>query len=382
MSRTRVAVVVLGLVVAGCGGSGGGHASTTSTTSTTTTTAPPSTTAAPTTSTTSAGPRLSAVRLRLTKVAGLTQPLAMTWCPGDPQPYVAQKTGQVRRLDGTTVLDLSGSVTGGGEQGLLGIACSPDGAAFYASYTDRGGDSRLDRFARATDGRITGGTNLLLTRQPAPNHNGGNILFGPDGLLWYGLGDGGGADDRFNHAQKPGDRLGSIMRLDPAKPEPQIVIKGARNPWRWSFDRATHDLWIGDVGQGTIEEVDKLAAGSIDGANLGWPAFEGTNRYRKDVAPPPGAVPPVFQYDHSQGQSIAGGYVYRGKAIPALVGAYLFADTYVGQLRAIAVRGQKTIDQRDLGSVPGRLVASFAEDPAGEVYVLSLAGGIYRLDAA
>ncbi|MCU1374450.1 MAG: hypothetical protein JWO68_1736, partial [Actinomycetia bacterium] len=225
------------------------------------------------------------------------------------------------------------------------------------------------------------GRNVLSIDQPAANHNGGNIIFGPDRKLWYGLGDGGGANDQFNNAQKTTDLLGDMLRFDPTSTaRPEVVITGLRNPWRFSFDRATGDLWIGDVGQGTIEEVDKLAAGKIAGTNLGWPAFEGTNRFRKDVAAPPGAVPPVFQYDHGEGQSIAGGYVYRGTAIPAVVGAYLFADTYTARLRAIVVQGTKTVAHRDLGAVPGGLVSSFAQGPGGELYVLSLAGGAYRLD--
>ncbi len=157
-------------------------------------------------------------------------------------------------------------------------------------------------------------------------------------------------------------------------------MSGVRNPWRWSFDRATGDLWIGDVGQGEIEEVDKLTPDQIEGANLGWPAFEGTKRFRRDVPPPAGAIMPVHQYVHGDGQAVVGGYVYRGTKIPAMVGAYLFADTYKGGIRSIVVEGTKVTAQRELSGVPGGQIVSFAEDPAGELYVLSLSGGVYRLD--
>jgi glucose/arabinose dehydrogenase len=305
----------------------------------------------------------------------------MTWCTGRPQPYVAEKTGRVRTLGGRVVLDQSDNVSHGGEQGLLGIACAPDARHLYADYTDKAGDERLDEYPLADDlADRSRARTLVAIKDPAPNHNGGNLAFGPDGRLWYGVGDGGGADDQFDNAQRTTDLMGDLLRLDPATARPEVVVIGLRNPWRWSFDRATGDLWIGDVGQDTIEEVDELPAGHIVGANMGWPAFEGTNRFRKDVAAPPGAIPPVFQYTHAEGQSIVGGYVYRGRAIPALDGAYLFADTYRAVLRAIVVRGTRTVAQRQLGPVPGGLVSSFAEDPSGELYVLSLAGGAYRLD--
>jgi glucose/arabinose dehydrogenase len=373
----RRAVAVLGLVLLSACSTTNTNGATPTTTTPTTTASAPSTTA-----TAAAAPDLGAVKLKLTRVGAFHQPLAMTWCPGNAQPYVAEKSGKVRTLAGATVLDLSGSISNGGEQGLLGIACAPDAKHLYAAYTNRVGDGRLDEFA-LRDGvadRASART-LVALQDPAPNHNGGGIAFGPDGKLWYGMGDGGGANDQFNNAQKTTDLFGNMLRLDPASgARPEVVVTGLRNPWRFSFDRATGDLWIGDVGQNTLEEIDKLPAGKIGGANMGWPAFEGTRRLRRDVAAPPGAIPPVFEYGRSQGQSVVGGYVYRGKAIPALVGAYLFADTYQARLRAIVVPGASTTAQRDFGAVPGGLVSSFSEGPAGELYVLSLDGGIYRLD--
>lgn len=359
-------MVAMALLLAACGG-GDDDATTTTTTA-----------EAPTSTETTAVPAppvpdLDAVELTLTEIGQFDQPTTMTWC-GEVA-YVAEKGGTVRRFDDReVVLDLP--VSSGNEQGLLGIACDPADGTFYASYTDRGGDSMLVQLQIDGPSDLAPAT-LLRTEQPAPNHNGGHIIFGPDGLLWYGLGDGGGANDQFDNAQDPGERLGSIVRLNPVSPTPEIVLKGVRNPWRFSFDRETGDLWIGDVGQGQREEIDLLPAGAIDGRNLGWPAFEGTRRHRDDVAPPPDAVPPVLEYGRADGQSVVGGYVYRGSEIPALRGAYLFTDTYAPVLRAFHVSGA----ERRFGEVPGGLVSSFAEGPDGELYVLSLEGGIYRIAA-
>lgn len=346
---TLSAATVLLLVLAGCS-SGSSHENGRQTTQTVTR----STDAA-------------SVAIRLTEVGRASQPTAMIWCAGRADPLVAEKGGRVRELGGDTVLDLSGEVSTGGEQGLLGIACRDD--LLYVSYTNRAGDTRVEEVT--PDGGRRG---LLAVDQPAANHNGGNIAFGPDGRLWLGLGDGGGRDDRYGNAQESGELLGSMLRLDPAEPSPEIVVKGARNPWRWSFDRATGELWIGDVGQDATEEIDRLPAG-VSGANLGWPAYEGSTRYRDDVASPADPVMPVFEYGRDEGQSVVGGFVYRGRAIAALVGHYVFADTYAARIRLLD-------DGRELAAVPGGLVSSFAEDPAGELYVLSLDGGIFRLDPA
>lgn len=328
-----------------------------------------------TTETTTTGPpavpSLDQAAIRLVKVGEASQPTALAWCEGRQRPLVAEKDGRVRELGGEDVLvDLTGDISTGAEQGLLGVACRGD--RIYVSFTNRAGDSRVLEVAPGGRRRL-----LLAVDQPAANHNGGGIAFGPDGLLWLGLGDGGGGNDTFGNAQEPGEVLGSVLRLDPADPRPQVMAKGLRNPWRWSFDRETHDLWIGDVGQGRIEEIDRLPAGFRD-ANLGWPAFEGTRRNRTDIDVE-GAVAPVFEYGRSDGRSVVGGYVYRGRAIGALVGRYVFTDTYQARLRVL---DPGTREVRDVGTVPGGLVSSFGEDPAGELYVLSLAGGIYRLDPA
>lgn len=363
----KVAALVVLTLLAACSGSDDEGATTTTSSSSTTTEAAAPDREAP------AGPDLAAASVRFTEVGRFEQPLAMAFC--GPTTYVAEKVGTVRRLDGGSVADLE--VSDGNEQGLLGIACSPWDDGIYVSYTDPGGDTRLDHLD-VTSGALG---NLFAVEQPAANHNGGHVLGGPDGALWFGLGDGGGADDRFSNAQEPGEVLGSILRFTGPAAEPDIVVKGVRNPWRYSFDRETGDLWIGDVGQNQWEEIDRLPAGEIDGANLGWPAFEGAERYREDVPAPPGAIRPVFVYGRDEGVSVAGGYVYRGESIPALRGAYLFTDTYNSVLRAIVVDADGAVtQQRALGEIPGGRVASFAEGIGGELYVLSLAGGIYRLD--
>jgi glucose/arabinose dehydrogenase len=374
--KRLAAVLALGLALAGCGGSDEPEA-TPSTSSTTTTSAPGTSR----TTVAAAAPDLGAIALALTKVGTFDQPVAMTWCAGRPQPFVAEKTGKVKTLGGAVVLDIGDGISDGNEQGLLGIACAPDATRLYAAYTNTAGDERLDEYPLAGDVAARAGARTLVAiKDPAPNHNGGGIAFGPDGKLWYGVGDGGGADDQFNNAQKTTDLLGDMLRIDPNASTPaEVVVTGLRNPWRWSFDTATGDLWIGDVGQNAIEEIDRLTPDQIQGANMGWSAFEGTHRFRKDVPAPPGAIGPVFQYDHSQGQAVVGGYVYRGSKVPAMVGAYLFADTYQGILRVLSIDGGK-VTTRDLQAVPGKLISSFAQDPAGELYALSLEGGVYRLD--
>jgi glucose/arabinose dehydrogenase len=237
---------------------------------------------------------------------------------------------------------------------------------------------------------------LLFVDQPYANHNGGDLVFGPDGYLYVGLGDGGSAGDPQGHAQSLESLLGKMLRIDP-RPDrdraysippdnpfvdrdgarAEIWAYGLRNPWRYSFDRATGDLWIGDVGQNAWEEIDRLPAGTPPGANLGWNLVEGSRRFTGD--PPNGAVAPVYEYPHASGAcTVIGGVVYRGDEIPDLVGAYLFADLCLGELEAIRLGSGEHVDHAVLGpTVPN--VGSFGEDAEGDVYALSLAGGVYRL---
>jgi glucose/arabinose dehydrogenase len=338
-------------------------------------------------------------------VAVAEEPVAVVVQPDTGALFVVERAGTVRALadgavDAEPLLDISADTVAEGERGLLGAAFSPDGSRLYLSYTNRDGDSRLHEWT-VTDGEVDGDSRreVLAQAQPFANHNGGHILFGPDGLLWYGLGDGGASGDPEDRAQDPGALLGKILRIDPEVrgDDPygvpgdnpfaggggrgEVAITGVRNPWRFSFDRATGALWIGDVGQNEVEEVTALPAGGILGANLGWDQLEGTATFEGE--PPEGAVPPVYEYRHDEGVSITGGVVYRGDAIPGLQGAYLFGDLATAEVWALPTDGT-SVGPRvalDVGVDPGTLV-SFAEDADGEVYVISIGGSVSRLEPA
>ena len=346
--------------------------------------------------------KLKDVRVRLVAVADLEQPLAMVVRADDPALYVAEKTGRVVAVeDGRlrTVLDLRGEVSLGSEQGLLGLAFSPDGRFLYVNFTDVRGDTHVTEF------RMDGGTaatasrrDVLVVDQPYSNHNGGHLAFGPDGYLYVGLGDGGSAGDPQDNAQSLRTLLGKMLRIDPRRSagrpytvpddnpfverdgaRPEIWAYGLRNPWRWSFDRRTGDLWIGDVGQSAREEIDFQPASSSGGENYGWDGFEGTLVFEEPA--PDRAVAPVYEYGRDLGASVVGGFVYRGSEIEGLQGHYLFADFYEPEVRVLRIRDGRAIGYRDLGvEVPS--IASFGEDARGELYVLSLEGAVYRLAPA
>ncbi len=337
------------------------------------------------------------------QVATLEQPLAMAVRRGDPALYVAEKTGKVVAIrdgaaDLTPVLDLTGQVSLGSEQGLLGLAFPPNGRFLYVNYTDTNGDTHVTEYAMG-DERADPATqrDVLFVDQPYENHNGGNLAFGPDGYLYIGLGDGGSGGDPHGNGQSLSTLLGKMLRIDPRPsgdrpygipPDnpfvdrsgalPEIWAFGLRNPWRYSFDLETGDLWIGDVGQGEWEEVDLQPSGSSGGENYGWNRLEGSHSY-DGADPPPNAVPPVFEYSHDDGGcTVAGGYVYRGESIPDLDGAYVFADYCLGRIEALRLRNGRVIGHRALGPVvPG--LSSFGEDARGELYAMSLDGGVYRL---
>ena len=347
-----------------------------------------------------AQPNLAAVRIRLDRVATLEQPLAMAIRAGDEALYIAEKTGRVVALRGLDVdpdpiVDLRDRVSLGSEQGLLGLAFSPNGRFLYVNYTDTSGHTHVTEFAMEARGAIASSErDLLVVEQPATNHNGGNLVFGPDGYLYVGLGDGGSGVSR--NAQSTSTLLGKMLRIDPrpagglpyAVPpdnpfvgrsgiRPEIWAVGLRNPWRYSFDRRTGDLWIGDVGQSGWEEIDRQSVTSAGGENYGWDVFEGNHRVSGGEAA--GAVHPVFEYAHAErGCSVIGGYVYRGRSIPDLRGAYVFGDLCFGELEALRVRGGRVTGHRILGPVVPNLV-SFGEDRRGELYALGLGGGVYRL---
>jgi glucose/arabinose dehydrogenase len=345
----------------------------------------------------------SPTELRLVRIATAAEPVALAVRDGDPALYIAENGGRVVAIRGgsvdpESVLDLSGEVSQGGEQGLLGIAFSPDGRFLYANYTDLAGDTNVVEVAmgeRAADPSSL--RQVLLVEQPFANHNGGNLAFGPDGFLYIGLGDGGSAGDPQGNAQDLGTLLGKMLRIDPRpsgddpygvpadnpfhdRPgaRPEIWAYGLRNPWRYSFDRATGDLWIGDVGQSDWEEIDVQAAASGGGENYGWNAREGAHPFGSTEAPEL-AIDPVFEYDRAGGAcTVIGGFVYRGAAIPELDGAYLYSDLCVGEVQAIRLRDGQ-VRQIDL-DLSVQTPSSFGQDTDGELYVLSLAGGVYRLE--
>jgi glucose/arabinose dehydrogenase len=393
MRRVRAGLAGLAMVLVGCGHGGASPVPT----------APPGSTAPPLPSvspSSSVSPRVG-TRVRLEQVANLKDPIAIAVRPDDPSLYIAEQGGAIVALrPGTrsapqTILDLTGQIVSGGEQGLLGLTFSPDGRWLYASFTDRNGNSNLVAY-RFAGGAVQGvGRRILLVDQPTSIHNGGDIAFGPDGMLYLGLGDGGGEGDPNGTGQRIDTLLGKIVRIEAtpagsspyaiprsnpfvgrAGVRPEIWAFGLRNPWRFSFDRATGDLWIGDVGQGNWEEVDEQSALSRGGRNYGWSCYEGDHPFGS--CRPPDIVMPVYEYDHvSSGCAIIGGYVYRGSAIPALRGAYVFGDYCAGRLMALASAGDGARAWPLGPKVTG--LDSFGQDSSGELYALSSGGGVFRL---
>jgi glucose/arabinose dehydrogenase len=328
--------------------------------------------------------------------ATFDRPVYVAAPPGDTSRlFVVEKGGVIRVLkDGALLpapfLDISPLVSGGGEQGLLSMAFDPRYAAngrFYVDYTNVDGNTRVVRYrASRVDPDVADPASakvLLRVAQPYANHNGGQLQFGPDGRLYVGMGDGGSGGDPQHRAQNPRTRLGKLLRLN-VRISPvrvRIYAKGLRNPWRFSFDRKTGALWIGDVGQNRWEEIDHLRPGRPAGANFGWNAYEGTHVYDRRTASKlrkSSLTWPVAQYSHSLGEAVTGGYVYRGAAIPALRGWYLFADFASGHVWV--KKGPKGARQL-LPGADGKVsqIASFGQDAGGELYVVSLAGAVYRI---
>jgi glucose/arabinose dehydrogenase len=405
LARGVAALLVLVLLVAAC--SGGDDSQAGSATSVSSTTVAPSTTAAPSTTRAAAQAatraQFEAARVRLAKVATLEQPVAMAVRPGDDNAlYVAEQVGRVRairggRLDPTPVVDISGEVTSGGEQGLLGLAFSPDSRYLYLAYTDRDGNHQVSELTMGGRQADPGSERSLLHfEDPFPNHNGGQLAFGPDRRLYIGFGDGGSGGDPLGNGQSLDTLFGKILRIDPrpsgGRPygipsdnpfvgrddaRGEIWDYGLRNPWRFSFDAATGDLWIGDVGQNSFEEVDHEPAGE-GGRNYGWNRREGLHPYDGGDRPD-GAVDPVIEYGRAGGAcTVIGGFAYRGQRIRGLRGAYLYGDYCAGWVRAARVSDGRVTTQRDLGlSIPS--LSSFGADSKGELYAMSLTGDVYRI---
>jgi glucose/arabinose dehydrogenase len=285
------------------------------------------------------------------------------------------------------------------------LAFDPDYAStghFVVHYTDTNGDTHLSQFTVSSDPDVADPASeqvILTADQPYNNHNGGQVLFGPDGMLYLGLGDGGSEGDPQGRGQDLSDLLGSILRLDvrstspyavpPDNPfvgqagvQPEVWSYGLRNPWRFSFDRTTGDLYIGDVGQDSFEEVDvaPAAAGSGKGLNFGWNIMEGTHCYNASTCNQSGLTLPVLEYPHSEGCSVTGGYVYRGSVIPALQGLYFFGDYCQGTVRSFRYQGGSATELTDWPTLrPGGSITSFGEDAAGELYVVIQSGSVFKI---
>jgi len=347
--------------------------------------------------------------LRLARIASFSEPTYVTGAPGGgARVFVLQRSGQVMlllngRKQSRPFLNIAGSVNAqGGEQGLLGIAFPADYAKsglFYVDYTIPGNDIKIVRFRRsagnpnvADPGSARGV--LTIDHHAFSNHNGGQLAFGREGELYIGVGDGGSENDPNDNGQNTGTLLAKILRIAPspnggytipssnpfvgrAGKRPEIWSYGLRNPWRFSFDRATGDMIIGDVGQDSWEELDFVGAGTGAGANFGWSIWEGNHRFRSGQAPH--AIAPVLTASHSSGYcAIIGGYVVRDKSLPGMYGRYVFGDYCRPKIESVKLARGRATGLRETGlEVPA--MSSFGQDASGHIYVTSLKGPVYRL---
>ena len=334
---------------------------------------------------------------------GFQAPVFVASPPGDNRLFVVDQPGQIWIVDDGELLaepflNIGDLVGYGGERGLLGLAFHADYASnrrFFVNYTNRGGDTRIVEYQASSDiNRANHGSAVLIIgfNQPAGNHNGGWIGFGPDGYLYIATGDGGAANDAFGNGQNRDSLLAKILRIDidngdpyaipPTNPwadgggVPEAFVWGLRNPWRAAFDG--EDLYIADVGQGAWEEVSVITIADA-GANLGWSTMEGAHCFQPRPCDEAGLVLPIHEYSHSTGCSITGGYVYRGSAIPALDGHYFFSDYCNGFVRSFRyVKGSVSdVTSWNVGDV-GR-VSSFGVDAEGELYIIALDGRVFKI---
>jgi glucose/arabinose dehydrogenase len=344
-------------------------------------------------------------------VEGLEKPTSLTYAPdGNGLLYITEQPGRVRvvqngQLLDTLFLDLTDRVSdSGNEQGLLSVAFSPDFAQsrkLYVNYTDTSGDTVVAGFIASADGLTVDPASewvVIKIAQPYANHNGGQLKFGPDDMLYIGMGDGGSGGDPQNRAQDANDLLGKMLRIDVSQSsasqpyavpannpsiapdsKPEIWALGLRNPWRFSFDRATGDMFIADVGQNAVEEVNFQAADSKGGENYGWRLREGFDDYSGEDSGGLSLTDPIWQYTHgADGCSITGGYVYRGQALPSLVGAYIYGDYCSGRIWTLRPDADGQWANELLFSTDYS-ITSFGEDANGELYVLDRSGTIYKL---
>ncbi len=355
----------------------------------------------------------AAIRLELQRVAGgLERPVGIAHAgDGSGWLFILEQVGRIRIvrdgvLAGTPYLDLTDRVgSSASEQGLLGLAFHPayaDNGTFFVNYTDRQGDTVVARFSVSADpdrADPASGATLLTLPQPAGNHNGGHLAFGPDGYLYIGTGDGGGAGDQYGNGQNGGTLLGAMLRLDVDGAQPyaipagnpfigdpavrdEIWATGLRNPWRYSFDRLSGDLFIADVGQNQFEEVNVQRAAAPGGQNYGWSIMEGQHCFPRDRdCAQTGLTLPVAEYDHALGCSVTGGYVYRGRQLPVLAGIYLFGDYCSGRIWGLAPGQNGAWKVAEVAHEDIRLSA-FGEDESGEMYLLDMDGGeLFRITA-
>lgn len=354
--------------------------------------------------------RQSDSNFRLERVGSFDQPLYVMQPPGDSSRlFVVEKTGRIKIVrGGKTVrqpfLSLRGRVSQKTEQGLLSLAFAPDyvrSRRFYISWTDRRGDLRVAEYrtSKRSPERVDRSSRrfVLKVRQPTPTHNGGHLLFGPDDLLYIGLGDGGGVGDPQGNGQDRSTLLGKLLRIDPRKDGRQpyrvptsnpfldtrnardeIYAYGLRNPWRFSFDRKTEDLYIGDVGQDRFEEVNLRRRGHAKGTNFGWSIYESEKPFKRGRKPPTKPVMPMRSYRHKPACSVTGGYVVRDGDLKRMYGRYLYGDFCDGKLRSLKPRLPHSRDVR-YERVRVNLLSSFGEDNAGHIYAVSLNGPVYQL---
>jgi glucose/arabinose dehydrogenase len=351
--------------------------------------------------------------------SGLTKPLLVTAPPRDvSRQFIVEQGGRVLVLKNdvllpTPFIDVSGSVSCCGERGLLGMAFAPDyetSGRFYLSFTNGSGHSEIRRYTVSGNPDVANqsGALVLSVNQPYSNHNGGHIAFGPDGYLYFGLGDGGSGGDPDDNAEDLGTLLGKMVRIDVNAPTytipasnpfvgipglDEIWSYGLRNPWRWSFDRATGDLYIADVGQGAWEEVNVRPGSSGGGENYGWDLYEGNACYEGPCTGQSGLTFPALVYNHSQGCSVTGGYVYRGCRMPDLRGTYFYSDIctpFIKTFRGVSGGTAQNQQDRTADLAPGAGltiggVSSFGEDARGELYIVDYGGGsagqgeVYRI---
>jgi glucose/arabinose dehydrogenase len=331
--------------------------------------------------------------------AGLSSPVFLTQPLDDGRIFVVEQGGRIRVvrngiLQATPFLDISTRVLCCGERGLLSVAFHPQYATnhfFYVYFTTQtNGDIRIERFTTTSNPDVADpATSKLIITAPHSsfaNHNGGLLTFGPDGMLYAGLGDGGSGGDPLGNGQNFNSLLASLLRLDVDHGDPyaippdnpfvgqanhrgEIWAKGLRNPWRYAFDAATSLLYIADVGQNLREEVDVVAANRA-GLNYGWNVWEGLSCYNTATCSPTGFEPPILDYGHNPACSITGGYVYRGSAIPAIRGHYFYSDYCAGFLRSFRYENGVAVDQKDWG-LTASAVESFGVDFGGELYMIS-----------